>query len=52
MTRMMEGLDIMSDENSAENETSHLEDIKHRGHENQNASWLRRQTFVHSATVY
>ena len=52
MTRMMKGLDIMSDENSTENKTSHLENIKHKDHENQNASWLRKQIFDRLAIAY
>ena len=46
MTRTMKGFEITSNENSAGNKTSHLENIKHEGRENQNASWLRKQTLL------
>lgn len=37
MARTMTGFEIRLNENSAGNETSHLENIKHKGHENPNA---------------
>lgn len=46
MTRTMKGFEMTSNENSAGNKTSHLENINHKGHENPNASWLRKQTLL------